>query len=368
LYRWTYTWDAENRLNQMQTNYSTLPPNAPGYRLTFTYDGLSRRTSKKVEKQTASGGAWAVSNWEGYVYEGWNMILAVRFNADGTLRGRVATYVWGPDLASAAYGYGNPAWQKAGGVGGLLMVVDGAKTSLTYPPTAGATDDRDDDDFFPVSDRLGNIFMAVRAHSPRQTGTLPNTGAATYTSSDTSLQEYDAFGRVVRSTGLAWDVMPFQFSSKYTDAETGNNYYGYRFYDPNNGRWLNRDPIGERGGLNLYGMVGNDPVNKWDYLGMDIMDWVSHVFDWFVETSSTATKNNGGAATGAVWTGYKYANAACAVGLTAECIAARAEADACFGEGIHEDPAGFNPDRCVELKKLASEICDVAAAGANAAR
>src|SRR5438045_5548548 len=36
------------------------------------------------------------------------------------------------------------------------------------------------------------------------------------------------------------------------------------------GRWLSRDPIGERGGRNLYGMVRNDPVNHWDLLGLDI--------------------------------------------------------------------------------------------------
>lgn len=37
---------------------------------------------------------------------------------------------------------------------------------------------------------------------------------------------------------------------------------------PELGRWLSRDPIGEEGGLNLYGFVGNDGVNKWDMLGM----------------------------------------------------------------------------------------------------
>jgi RHS repeat-associated protein len=42
----------------------------------------------------------------------------------------------------------------------------------------------------------------------------------------------------------------------------------YRPYDPTNGRWPSRDPIGERGGVNLYGMVGNDAVNRWDLLGM----------------------------------------------------------------------------------------------------
>lgn len=45
--------------------------------------------------------------------------------------------------------------------------------------------------------------------------------------------------------------------------------YGYRYYDPNTGRWPSRDPIGEMGGINLYGFVNNDGVNGWDYLGLD---------------------------------------------------------------------------------------------------
>ena len=44
-------------------------------------------------------------------------------------------------------------------------------------------------------------------------------------------------------------------------------YYGYRYYDPQTGRWPSRDPIGEDGGVNLYGFVGNDGVNRWDILG-----------------------------------------------------------------------------------------------------
>jgi hypothetical protein len=45
-------------------------------------------------------------------------------------------------------------------------------------------------------------------------------------------------------------------------------YYGYRHYSPDYGRWLNRDPIGEEGGLNLYGFVGNGPVEMNDVLGL----------------------------------------------------------------------------------------------------
>jgi RHS repeat-associated protein len=45
-------------------------------------------------------------------------------------------------------------------------------------------------------------------------------------------------------------------------------YYGYRYYNPVTGRWLSRDPIGERGGINLYGFVGNDPVGRIDKYGL----------------------------------------------------------------------------------------------------
>jgi hypothetical protein len=44
--------------------------------------------------------------------------------------------------------------------------------------------------------------------------------------------------------------------------------YTYRWYDPVTGRWPSRDPIGERGGINLYGFVGNDGVNWFDVLGL----------------------------------------------------------------------------------------------------
>jgi hypothetical protein len=44
-------------------------------------------------------------------------------------------------------------------------------------------------------------------------------------------------------------------------------YYGYRWYDPITGRWPSRDPIEERGGVNLYGFVYNNGVNLLDFLG-----------------------------------------------------------------------------------------------------
>ncbi len=81
--------------------------------------------------------------------------------------------------------------------------------------------------------------------------------------------EYGAFGEPLRVAGTAIaDDNPFRFSTKYLDTESGLIYYGFRYYSPSLGRFINRDPIGEAGGQNLYGFVGNDPVNNWDYLGM----------------------------------------------------------------------------------------------------
>jgi len=71
----------------------------------------------------------------------------------------------------------------------------------------------------------------------------------------------------IRATGPVAFVNPFRFSTKYCDDETGHYYYGYRYYSPNQGRWLSRDSIGECGGLNLYTFVNNNPLTFWDHLG-----------------------------------------------------------------------------------------------------
>lgn len=42
---------------------------------------------------------------------------------------------------------------------------------------------------------------------------------------------------------------------------------GIRFYSPSAQRWVNRDPVGEAGGINLYGLVENRPTHSYDSLG-----------------------------------------------------------------------------------------------------
>ena len=75
------------------------------------------------------------------------------------------------------------------------------------------------------------------------------------------------FGEVIRVTGPMAKVNPFRFSTKYQDDESDLVYYGYRYYNASTGRWLSRDPIGEKGGINLYVLVGDDPIDKIDLFG-----------------------------------------------------------------------------------------------------
>ena len=124
--------------------------------------------------------------------------------------------------------------QGAGGVGGLMSVNDGSAT------------------YYPCYDGNGNVSEYVDA-----TGVV----VAHY--------EYDAFGQAVAS-GTKAGGFSHQFSTKQLDAETELYYYGYRYYDAGNGRWLARDPIVELGGLNIYGFVANKPIKEWDLLGLTL--------------------------------------------------------------------------------------------------
>ena len=167
-------------------------------------------------------------------------------------------YCWGNDLSGTLQG--------AGGVGGLLYL---KRNGAIYVPHADAN---------------GNIV--------RYTDTAGNV-VAEYT--------YDAFGKTIAQSGSMADIFRIRFSSKYYDSETGLYYYGYRFYSPVLMRWLNRDPIEEEGGLNLYGFCGNAAVGNIDLYGLvrltvttvhdNIMKQVKKVNDIFVLEMSSETLN-----------------------------------------------------------------------------
>ena len=86
---------------------------------------------------------------------------------------------------------------------------------------------------------------------------------------------YDAWGNLLETTPPhdgALEENPYRFSTKELHAASGLYDFGFRFYSAGTGRWINRDPIRESGGLNLYAMVGNDPVNSVDPYGLNPYD------------------------------------------------------------------------------------------------
>jgi RHS repeat-associated protein len=214
-----YTYNAENRL--IAAGPET--PTDGATRVEFVYDYLGRRAQKTF--YTYSSGSWILTSEFLYVYDGWNMVKEITTPSGQSSANKY--YVWGLDLSQSLQG--------AGGVGGLLATVDG---SLTYHY---------------LCDANGNVGQVINDDD----GSV----AAHY--------EYDPFGNLVNQAGAFADDNPYRFSTKYLDQETNLYYYGYRYYSPQLGRWISRDPIGEEGGENLVSFVQNNPTGFIDILGND---------------------------------------------------------------------------------------------------
>ncbi len=224
----TYAYDAENRLLSVTSAEETNG----AIRVLNAYDHRHRRIRKVVQRLSLSLSPppappietreWQTIATHSFVYDGNLPILETVQRSNGSTVER--SYFWGMDKSGKEQG--------AGGVGGLLAVsVNGAF-------------------FIPCYDHNGNIVRYISEDG---------SAAAQYT--------YDPYGNTVDATDPLADQFPFGFSTKYHDRETGLVSYLMRFYNPPDGRWLNRDPIEEKGGKNLYAFCMNNGVGNVDPLG-----------------------------------------------------------------------------------------------------
>ena len=83
-----------------------------------------------------------------------------------------------------------------------------------------------------------------------------------------ALYEYGPYGSTVKMEGNAAEMNPFRFASEYFDEETGLVQYNFRYYNPTDGRWINKDPLMEKGGVNLYGYLFNHVGIYIDWIGL----------------------------------------------------------------------------------------------------
>ena len=125
--------------------------------------------------------------------------------------------------------------QGAGGAGGLLAMTDDSTGLSCYY----------------AHDGNGNVVALVNA--------TDGTAAARY--------EYGPFAEPIRMTGPMALANPMRFSGQFADDVLRTLKYLHREYVPSTGRWLSRDPIDQKGGINLYSFVLNDPIDAFDLIG-----------------------------------------------------------------------------------------------------
>lgn len=212
----SFTYDDENQL------LSVLVTNA--WKSEFVYDGLFRRRIRKEYSWT--GSAWQQTNEVRYVYD---LNLAVQER--NVLNVPVVTYTRGRDLSGSHSG--------AGGIGGLLARSSEAETgTVTHA--------------YYHADGGGNVTVLLDAQQAVVARYL-----------------YDPYGMLLASSGPLAEANLYRFSSKEFHANSGLSYYLYRYYDPTLQRWINRDPIEETGGNNLYRFNYNSPIGVVDLFGLD---------------------------------------------------------------------------------------------------
>lgn len=227
--RRVFEYDFENQLTNVFV--------ASAWRSEFRYDAFGR---KRVQRDYGwTGSAWNLTNEVRYVYDG--MLVIQERNASNVPQ---VTYTRGNDLSGSLQG--------AGGIGGLLART--ANSQLLSPNSSSAAH------AFYHADGNGNITAMVN-----------------FEGSVLARYSYDPYGNTLSMSGSLAEANTYRFSSKEWQRNAGLYYYGYRFYEPNLQRWLNRDPLGEAGGINLYGFVGNSPLIWIDPYGLL---WTDYIPDW----------------------------------------------------------------------------------------
>jgi len=113
--------------------------------------------------------------------------------------------------------------------------------------------------YIPLYDLLGNITCLL---DPKT-----NTIVESYRFSAYGEEEIiDSNGREISDSSIG---NPWRYRGKRVDKEIDLIYFGYRYYDPQLGRWITPDPLGAIDGPNLYAYAQNNPIKYTDFFGLN---------------------------------------------------------------------------------------------------
>lgn len=224
-------------------------PPAAGLR---TINGLNQMTAQPAGSISydAKGNISAVTGGATYAYDAANRLTTASGPTASTLTydplGRLAQIV-GAATTRFAYDGGEIIGEYDASNVLLRRYIKGAGVdeTLVWYEGAGFTTRR-----YLVADERGSIAAVT-----------DNAGASL------AANTYDEYGRPGAS-----NMGRFQYTGQAYIAELGLYYYKARFYSPELKRFLQADPIGYAGGMNLYGYVGGDPVNYTDPSGMSFKE------------------------------------------------------------------------------------------------
>ena len=229
---------------------------------------IHSRVQKKVWT-CASGTCGRPVEVRRFLWSGWLLLMELDGMAGGIGVSPVRKYTWGLNLAgqSGAQTSGLSMLEGAGGIGGLLAVSDPNDPNDPNDPFG---------DFVCFYDGNGNVAQVVDlAHDANDPA-----GAIV------AKYEYDPYGQRINYDPQVPEYdQPWRFSTKQFDAETGLGYWGYRYYSPGLGRWISRDPMEERGALNVYAAFNGNSLFFVDALGLSACE----SFVSFIEQSLKLT-------------------------------------------------------------------------------
>ena len=203
-----------------------------------------------------TGNISTMATLNGRCWDGWNIIREIQWPVASGQWPVVTDNVWGLDLGGTLQG--------AGGVGGLLAVIKSDCTTTNSPthqlfnsPTPNSSlVTRHSSLYFPTYDANGNISEYVATNGET---------VAHY--------DYSPFGETLMQTGDLAASFTHRFSTKPWCPVTGLCEYQMRKYRPEIGRWLSRDPIGEKDSLMPYCYLRNSAIVLIDNRGL--ASWLS---------------------------------------------------------------------------------------------